>query len=745
MQNFDLLTRVLEQVAEQPFVIYNTSHIPHEVPPEYKTGEISYSVSDCSNLTWLDNRYPFFPYIVKNPMFAGPILQRLYFPKNRFPIDHDKGQGKFFLHATPREGWTQLETALKLVINGLTNKMSRELATFSLNYSYFRTPSSYGYRYSYTTREDARQAARRSRNAFVVLMAHASYIISLCPNWKALMQTHFNVSPQWLDDLENSEICSKLVARRGVFVHPNTCEYKKHVKYMIRAKVPLYIWCREKEKSLALVDLPAPTLEELREFRSREERAKQYSTAAADNAPIAPEPENGSGQRRGETYEMFMSRRKERLDWLMLYENESERRVRLTREAAFQALKVPTTSTRVYVWMTDKDSTFELRKFVLPLHAWRILREFDLEHRIYDPISDELDLLETPSDEITEDDLEVATEISVEKPFENSRQWITQTPAAQNPDESNLDVQQQYSKEVSTDSTESFNLPKSFSCLEEVLYKRYGLVWDGEQREFATEHVGETKMDLDTARNLLTDKASPTDSENVSHLVTNFVKWLLQQGSKVPFPYQDFSSENKRPFSQYKNQHFYVVSEMTQTHGQQYFILPHNKQPGEMDWYVVVKEAQTVLQCLRETNWTTRRDLAEGLLRIGAPFSTRIRVGQVAKNRSRTVSCLGKRDEMYLGSVAEYLVYENARNTFVRKREGRAAFLHGGIVWRLAMESVKDSYSATQILAGIWKTVAVAEGKSMVVSDGRIYNDDELSDEEVDLIVGKYQITSKSK
>ncbi|KAG2102302.1 hypothetical protein BD769DRAFT_1304521, partial [Suillus cothurnatus] len=84
---------------------------------------------------------------------------------------------------------------------------------------------------------------------------------------------------------------------------------------------------------------------------------------------------------------------------------------------------------------------------------------------------------------------------------------------------------------------------------------------------------------------------------------------------------------------------------------------------------------------------------------------------------------------------ADYVVYEQHRHEFMNQPRARAALLHGGLVWRLALHSFGFD-DLPSVLEGISRE-AVPYGLMLLIND-QTYFDDELSEEEVDFMCGTY-------
>ncbi|KAG1883643.1 hypothetical protein F4604DRAFT_1575390 [Suillus subluteus] len=68
----------------------------------------------------------------------------------------------------------------------------------------------------------------------------------------------------------------------------------------------------------------------------------------------------------------------------------------------------------------------------------------------------------------------------------------------------------------------------------------------------------------------------------------------------------------------------------------------------------------------------------------------------------------------------------------------RAAFLHGGLIWQLALHSLGFDHLPS-LVKGI-STEAVPFGDLFVEDGGQTYYDDGLSEEEIDFMCGTYYI-----
>jgi hypothetical protein len=87
----------------------------------------------------------------------------------------------------------------------------------------------------------------------------------------------------------------------------------------------------------------------------------------------------------------------------------------------------------------------------------------------------------------------------------------------------------------------------------------------------------------------------------------------------------------------------------------------------------------------------------------------------------------------------DYRAYEERRDLFFKQPHARAALLKGGIIWRLAMESIGPD------VAIMGPSDRAHHFGDIVGPDGHQITDDDLTDDELNLICGVYEVpTGKS-
>ena len=217
--------------------------------------------------------------------------------------------------------------------------------------------------------------------------------------------------------------------------------------------------------------------------------------------------------------------------------------------------------------------------------------------------------------------------------------------------------------------------------------------------------------------------------------VIAFVTGLLSR--KVPIELYDLHPEHPERLSIPSSLR---VSEII-SDGSIFYFLDVPAAANPPPWRLVVREAATAVQTFRWLSCADSiHDIARYFFERGIPFSTRAVTAIRTENSnlgadSNEPESLGLRSQYHIFSGADYIAYEEKRNALLRSPKGRAAFLRGGIVWRLAMEV---SQSPIDVLSGPSDS-ALQSGHSFTDTNCT-YWDDHLTVKELDLICGVYQV-----
>jgi hypothetical protein len=148
----------------------------------------------------------------------------------------------------------------------------------------------------------------------------------------------------------------------------------------------------------------------------------------------------------------------------------------------------------------------------------------------------------------------------------------------------------------------------------------------------------------------------------------------------------------------------------------------------------MVDDPVTALECVRRQWGPYFLDIANELCSHGYPFHTRVPGPRPTIQPRPSIHTLGYREVGYNPQPCDYAAYEALRNDFLSSPRGRAALLHGGIIWRLAKDIVPE------VAAMNGPSSEVANTGQAIMCEGKYLWDDQLMEEELNLICGVYKV-----
>jgi hypothetical protein len=296
----------------------------------------------------------------------------------------------------------------------------------------FHAPKEYGYAKTHETYELAQASTLKSRDAFLPLMGWCSFLMSHfhdpisrsgldIQRWEPLL-AKAKFSQDYIQIIKASELVdfSPTYPRSGVFIKHGNEDFGGYVDLIYRkCNVPVWIYWGDvrfgapKHDGVLSKYLPSNT--EVADAKMAAQAAPSVATAKAtavqslvdvqvveggtqkDPAEKFPEPEKRSGQKRGETWQVFFARMVRRRNEEMAREDAKARNTRLARERAQQNHPPPGLSSRapsVYLWEEDIDTGFLLRKSIGRNHAQDIWRSYSNSQRRYDSTTNQWDICE---------------------------------------------------------------------------------------------------------------------------------------------------------------------------------------------------------------------------------------------------------------------------------------------------------------------------------------------------------------
>lgn len=205
----------------------------------------------------------------------------------------------------------------------------------------------------------------------------------------------------------------------------------------------------------------------------------------------------------------------------------------------------------------------------------------------------------------------------------------------------------------------------------------------------------------------------------------------------------DIAVDSVAPLADHMNAGFRLVRDARSDNSDAiYFISAKHLTGDDVHWQIMLTDAAAVLACFRQEQACTMRELALFLLQSGRSFSTRIQRSKMSFPSfplRPKVAMLGWRPQNHRPTVSEYNFYENLRRAFFMDcGRARAAFLKGGIIWRLAVEG-SGGLLRERVLEGPSEEALVCGTMLASVNGGDSLWDDELSESNMDLICGVYK------
>jgi len=273
----------------------------------------------------------------------------------------------------------------------------------------------------------------------------------------------------------------------------------------------------------------------------------------------------------------------------------------------------------------------------------------------------------------------------------------------------------------------SVHIPDDFPY---TLYTRYGLLDDFSIPESSSPTFLQVRMAFGDIKSELHED----DLRRWRSCATNFVRYAFPRPSDQHPPPPSRDIDDLQIMIDTLRNSSVAISKF---HDDQYIA---KGSEGGANWVIVV-DAATALQCVRAPWGPTTQRLACHLLARGISFHTFLPVHPASTHQTPnipTTQGLGGRAPGYRPDALEYKEYERKREEFLRGPRGRAALMSGGIVWRLAVDSLGLNHDL--VLAGPSEE-AQHFGPGQ---DALIVKDDQLTNEEYDLICGVYRVSSMS-
>ncbi len=229
--------------------------------------------------------------------------------------------------------------------------------------------------------------------------------------------------------------------------------------------------------------------------------------------------------------------------------------------------------------------------------------------------------------------------------------------------------------------------------------------------------------------------------------ITDFLGCILSSENPlrvVPGKFWDLSADGADPLNKLTPR-FIRIEKRQFNDRPRYILRPSNLHPAQDTSWCIAVDALTALECIRRGFGPHSLDIANYFVDHGIPFSTLDHLrptSQLPSSPSRLPRrVLGRRPKGYKFNLADYAAYVTLRDSYLSTQpHARATLCAGGIVARLARESL----SAVPVLSG--PSQSALEGKQVILTwNGQHFCDDTVSEVDIDLICGVYEVETGNK
>jgi hypothetical protein len=701
-------------------------------------------------------------FYAKNGAFIAPIFDRLDYTGPQIlekVIQVD--QNTFSLPDSIIGEWSRLENALLDVADH--SLATHPKAALIPPITWPRNPHECGYRRTHRSPAIVLRSAMRSQEAFHSLSAVVTFILSLWTDSESLCSAPFhsafwglanrNYSPvhrSWIDRFSRTHVCKiTLGIRPGCLINPYTSRWGPWLDHFVRAGVQVWVvWggpdvihnrpsfsnkaydvflppdevileAKSRFRETQALQLPSPLVPA--DFPTQDSTPFNPSTQQHPSPPSSsaepPLPPPSSRQRRGETLAEFLVRLKEGKLRREASETSSECQSRREREIA-AAQKGYSKSCTVFQWKQTQGHY--LRVKVDRVEVPDVWYDYPASRRVYHGHLNEWDLcppIPPFFEHLTQQDVVEIQQFDDELEFANA---LTTLKA---PSDQFADQHSGLMDELASRVPSSQPISLQFDVVEH-LRDRYG--FDAHRHPSWTPNLHDKPVaDVVAAKGrfLFQSTSSPQFLEEA---ITNFCNVLANADVRVhnlPRAWDLSNLQLQIPGLRLSlgthvvnNAPLFTISSTSSVQG---------------DWVICLLDPTTVLQIYRN-QWTTLDKIVRELIIRGIPFNTGVSgfsPNMEVVDQSRG---LGSRPLGYQPSSNDYNAYVSERTDVLRGHLGRAALLKGGLVARLA----RDTVGVSDVLSGPEPSSSVMIG----TVDGVKLFDDRLSNYLLDVISGVYYV-----
>jgi len=727
---------------------------------------------NCLTIKWDQEEYPYIGFAPMNLRYKGVIFERLDVSSMLNPVEFVPATGRWRVRPEIVAKWLRLENALKLM--GAVIFDNIQAFYVPLDYKSPPSPQNFGFTRDHKTKYGAYKALHRSQAAFTPLVGWCAWIFAsaggdLCasiPRWYTILLSSKRVHPEWLNEMCRNEIgdFSGNVKRVGMFVHLARCSWLNIIRVSINAKVPIwfywgkagegYVKCYDKwvvryrpspqsiseavRKRQMMLDNP----EASNQCDKSQDDTRQLDTPGHHSEPQFPPPQPGSRQRPGEHWIKFFERIADEQKVIARDETASDRQSRLDREKhqsnhPFPGKKGPA----CFRW--ELVNGFRIRTSVTRREVEDIWDTIPNQHRRYNSFANVWDI--NPEFDPNVDEDYVSDDGSPERypspvprsppsnpnitdSYAERRSELLRFPETQ-ASVSSSHVLDDLIETVGNTVHETTVNPEA---MEDRLYFRYGFL----PTNITLAPITQTEklQPWSTLGKILGDSAA-TPGKSYCQAVAHFVKCALdladEQNKTILMHLCDLHTELRDHIEQNPS-NVVCIRPIRFADNVVRFLLQPNV---PSNWFIILDTALSAVECLRRPEYKPE-DIVSRLVKHGIPFRTIITGPPPAHRPPIFYFGLGYCQMNYKPTTVDYIAYERARDDFLRGPRGQAALMKGGIIWRLAMQTLH----ADVVVAGPSESVY---GSGVWFPDnqsGKHWWDDDLTAEEMGLISGVYKV-----
>ncbi|KIJ34740.1 hypothetical protein M422DRAFT_263100 [Sphaerobolus stellatus SS14] len=628
------------------------------------------------------------------------------------------------------------------------NLIKNSEIALDLDFRWLPLPCTRGYLRSHKYADYAIKCIERSRDAFLGLLATISLGILLFKRftpkpdmsspWIDYLCAHKGLDCAWVEDLARTFVgdFSPQILRQGTFIDVKQFSSFEILREFLKVNIPIwYCWGPTGNKlqptHWAIIDIHMPPTTHFNEILTY--YTKPISTYAHPCHSLVPHW--SSQQLLNESWQEFFNRLEIRLQLVRSIEDEASREARLNRERytllPFDPDSAHLFGIKVFAWLKFKDG----RRVRTQLNGgelrWR-WEMYSATSRRYNSFDDEWDLCS----EFDEDyDNQASSPHNGDSDNEASFKPVSF-------EEDFINTQEDYEIALGTfnevlRSENDIYVPQDISI---ICYNRYGLKQDPEGQDNSVQ-VDITKMPIGAALCVLTERGCLIN-HNLDRYFQAFVLYVLQD---IPLPalVSNFSLDglNKELIINVWDPSTFITCKKT-SKGIIYVLSGSHKLKSSRKWFIATYDPLQAFRWSRFQHTTGLLNILGQTLHEGSP--SYIIYEKKALNTDIEDLVLDYPYPAYkfldhIPTRTEYISYLYRRQQFLRSPRGPLALYEGGIIWRLARETLQED-----------EAVALPEHDESVfsydkqvlfsITQSEEYATSRLTDKEIDIVCGVYSV-----